>query len=484
MHPKTITLMYDDNITLSGVKNEILTDKQGEVLFYQSDLPQSKKFYIESYGCQMNFSDSEIVASILAEEGYSPTREMELAQLILVNTCSIREKAEDTVRQRLTVFNKFKKDNPGVMIGVLGCMAERMKSKLLEEEKLVDIVVGPDAYRDLPKLLQNAGDGQQSINVLLSREETYADIAPLRLESNGVVAFISIMRGCDNMCSFCVVPFTRGRERSRDVYSILSEAEDLFSRGYRDITLLGQNVDSYKWENPDGNEKINFASLLEKVAKINPALRVRFTTSHPKDITDEVLLTIKNYPNICKYIHLPVQSGNSRILELMNRTYDSHWYKERVEAIYRIIPDCAISSDIITGFCSETEDEHRETLEMMSWANYSMSYMFFYSERPGTLAARKFRDDIPEEIKKRRLNEIVELQRNISLKHNLKDVGKTFEVLIEGDSKKSDQYFKGRNSQNKMVVFPKLPGLKPGDYVYVDIHEANAATLKGKVLTK
>ncbi|MBK7525743.1 MAG: tRNA (N6-isopentenyl adenosine(37)-C2)-methylthiotransferase MiaB [Saprospiraceae bacterium] len=476
--------MYDDNITLSGVKNEILTDKQGEVLFYQSDLPQSKKFYIESYGCQMNFSDSEIVASILAEEGYSPTREMELAQLILVNTCSIREKAEDTVRQRLTVFNKFKKDNPGVMIGVLGCMAERMKSKLLEEEKLVDIVVGPDAYRDLPKLLQNAVDGQQSINVLLSREETYADIAPLRLESNGVVAFISIMRGCDNMCSFCVVPFTRGRERSRDVYSILSEAEDLFSRGYRDITLLGQNVDSYKWENPDGNEKINFASLLEKVAKINPALRVRFTTSHPKDITDEVLLTIKNYPNICKYIHLPVQSGNSRILELMNRTYDSHWYKERVEAIYRIIPDCAISSDIITGFCSETEDEHRETLEMMSWANYSMSYMFFYSERPGTLAARKFRDDIPEEIKKRRLNEIVELQRNISLKHNLKDVGKTFEVLIEGDSKKSDQYFKGRNSQNKMVVFPKLPGLKPGDYVYVDIHEANAATLKGKVLTK
>ncbi|MBK6364182.1 MAG: tRNA (N6-isopentenyl adenosine(37)-C2)-methylthiotransferase MiaB [Saprospiraceae bacterium] len=476
--------MYDDNITLSGVKNEILTDKQGEVLFYQSDLPQSKKFYIESYGCQMNFSDSEIVASILAEEGYSPTREMELAQLILVNTCSIREKAEDTVRQRLTVFNKFKKDNPGVMIGVLGCMAERMKSKLLEEEKLVDIVVGPDAYRDLPKLLQNAGDGQQSINVLLSREETYADIAPLRLESNGVVAFISIMRGCDNMCSFCVVPFTRGRERSRDVYSILSEAEDLFSRGYRDITLLGQNVDSYKWENPDGNEKINFASLLEKVAKINPALRVRFTTSHPKDITDEVLLTIKNYSNICKYIHLPVQSGNSRILELMNRTYDSHWYKERVEAIYRIIPDCAISSDIITGFCSETEDEHRETLEMMSWANYSMSYMFFYSERPGTLAARKFKDDIPEEIKKRRLNEIVELQRNISLKHNLKDVGKTFEVLIEGDSKKSDQYFKGRNSQNKMVVFPKLPGLKPGDYVYVDIHEANAATLKGKVLTK
>lgn len=476
--------MYDDNITLSGVKNEILTDKQGEVLFYQSDLPQSKKFYIESYGCQMNFSDSEIVASILAEEGYSPTREMELAQLILVNTCSIREKAEDTVRQRLTVFNKFKKDNPGVMIGVLGCMAERMKSKLLEEEKLVDIVVGPDAYRDLPKLLQNAVDGQQSINVLLSREETYADIAPLRLESNGVVAFISIMRGCDNMCSFCVVPFTRGRERSRDVYSILSEAEDLFSRGYRDITLLGQNVDSYKWENPDGNEKINFASLLEKVAKINPALRVRFTTSHPKDITDEVLLTIKNYSNICKYIHLPVQSGNSRILELMNRTYDSHWYKERVEAIYRIIPDCAISSDIITGFCSETEDEHRETLEMMSWANYSMSYMFFYSERPGTLAARKFKDDIPEEIKKRRLNEIVELQRNISLKHNLKDVGKTFEVLIEGDSKKSDQYFKGRNSQNKMVVFPKLPGLKPGDYVYVDIHEANAATLKGKVLTK
>jgi tRNA-2-methylthio-N6-dimethylallyladenosine synthase len=475
--------MYDDNITLSGVKKEILADKQGEVLFYHSDLSHSKKFYIESYGCQMNFSDSEIVASILAEEGYSPTREMQMAQLILVNTCSIREKAEDTVRQRLTVFNKFKKDNPGVVIGVLGCMAERMKSKLLEEEKLVDIVVGPDAYRDLPKLLQNAGEGRQSINVLLSREETYADIAPVRLESNGVVAFISIMRGCDNMCSFCVVPFTRGRERSRDIYSILAEAEDLFSRGYRDITLLGQNVDSYKWENPDGYEKVNFAQLLEKVAKISPLLRVRFTTSHPKDITDDVLHTIKNNSNICKYIHLPVQSGNSRILELMNRTYDSEWYKERVEAIYRIIPDCAVSSDIITGFCTETEEEHRETLDMMSWANYSMSYMFFYSERPGTLAARKLIDDIPDEVKKRRLNEIVELQRNISLEHNLKDVGKTFEVLIEGDSKKSDQYFKGRNSQNKMVVFPKIQGLKPGDYVNVDILEANAATLKGRIIS-
>ncbi len=471
--------MYDDNITLTDVKKEIDPVKQGEVLFYEPNKPFGRHFYIESYGCQMNFSDSEIVASILAEQGYSPTRELENASLILVNTCSIREKAEDTVRQRLTVFNKIKKDNPEVLIGVLGCMAERMKSKLLEEEKLVDIVVGPDAYRDLPKLLNQAEEGEKSINVLLSREETYADISPLRLESNGVVAFISIMRGCDNMCSFCVVPFTRGRERSRDVFSILAEAEDLFNKGYRDITLLGQNVDSYKWTSPDNGLTVNFAQLLEKVANIHPKLRVRFTTSHPKDITDEVLHTMAHYDNICKYIHLPVQSGNSRILDLMNRTYDREWYMDRVEAVYRIIPDCAISSDVITGFCSETEEEHLDTLSIMQWAQYSMSYMFFYSERPGTLAARKLKDDVPEEIKKRRLQEIVELQRNISLQHNLKDVGKIFEVLIEGDSKKSDQFFKGRTSQNKMVVFPKTDSFKPGDYVFVKIEDATGATLKG-----
>ena len=473
--------MYDNNITLDGIEKVLDPEKQGEVFYRDSFNTKARYFYIESYGCQMNFSDSEIVASILSEEGYSPTREMQKANLILVNTCSIREKAEDTVRQRLSVFNRFKKENPGVLIGVLGCMAERMKSKLLEEEKLVDLVVGPDAYRDLPALLSNAEDGQKSINVLLSREETYADISPLRLESNGVVAFISIMRGCDNMCSFCVVPFTRGRERSRDVYSILAEAEDLYNRGYRDITLLGQNVDSYKWTSPDGLERVNFAQLLERVANVHPGLRVRFTTSHPKDITDEVLFTMAKYENICKYIHLPVQSGNSRILDLMNRTYDREWYMERVSSIYSIMPDCAISSDIIAGFCSETEEEHQDTLSIIKWANYSMSYMFYYSERPGTLAARRLKDDVPDEVKKRRLNEIVELQRQISLNHNLKDVGKTFEVLIEGDSKKSDAFFKGRNSQNKMVVFPKSGFYKPGDYVKVTIEEASAATLIGVI---
>jgi tRNA-2-methylthio-N6-dimethylallyladenosine synthase len=351
--------MYDDNVTLLGLQKDIDETKQGEVLYYDSPTPAGKKFYIESYGCAMNFSDSEIVASILAEQGYGSTREMHDADLILVNTCSIREKAEDTVRNRLRVFNHLKSKKPDLMIGVLGCMAERLKSKLLEQEKLVDIVVGPDAYRDLPNLIAKADDGEKGINVLLSREETYADISPLRLDSNGVVAYISIMRGCDNMCSFCVVPFTRGRERSRDAYSIVAEAMDLFERGFREVTLLGQNVDSYKWTNPDGSEHVNFAQLLERVALVHPDLRIRFSTSHPKDITDEVLHTMAKYENICKYIHLPVQSGNSRILSLMNRTYDRAWYMERVESIYKIMPDCAISSDIITGFCSETEAEHQ-----------------------------------------------------------------------------------------------------------------------------
>lgn len=442
-----------------------------------------KTFYIESYGCQMNFSDSEIVASILSEINYRPTRDLESADLALINTCSIREKAEETVRKRLSAFNQVKKTRPGMMVGVLGCMAERLKSKFLEEEKIVDLVVGPDAYRDLPTLLADVEDGEKGINVFLSREETYADINPLRLGSNGISAFISIMRGCDNMCSFCVVPFTRGRERSRDAFSIVAEAANLFQQGFREVTLLGQNVDSYKWENPESGERVSFARLLELVAQINPLLRVRFSTSHPKDMTDEVLHVMAAYDNICKYIHLPVQSGNSRVLELMNRTYDREWYIGRIEAIRRIIPACAVSSDIIAGFCTETEEEHQDTLSMIQYADYSMSYMFAYSERPGTTAARKLKDDIPEEVKKRRLQEIIRLQTQVSFYHNKRDIGHIFEVLIEGDSKRSDQDFCGRNSQNKMVVFPKKPGLKPGDYVQVLIREATSATLLGDLVS-
>ncbi len=474
--------MYDDNITLQGVKKDIDETKQGEVLYYDQPKEGLKKFYIESYGCAMNFSDSEIVASILGGAGYGPTRDMESADLILVNTCSIREKAEENVRQRLSIFNKLKRQKPEVLIGVLGCMAERLKAKLLEQEKLVDIVVGPDAYRDLPNLLARADDGDKGINVLLSREETYADISPLRLDSNGVIAYISIMRGCDNMCSFCVVPYTRGRERSRDAYSIVVEAKDLFDRGFREVTLLGQNVDSYKWSSPDDTEHVNFAQLLERVALVHPDLRIRFSTSHPKDITNDVLYTIAKYENICDYIHLPVQSGNSRILALMNRTYDRDWYMERVNAIHEIIPDCAISADIITGFCTETEEEHQDTLSIIKWSRFSMSYMFYYSERPGTPAAKKLQDDVPEEIKKRRLQEVVDVQRLVSLEQNLVDVGKVFKVLVEGDSKKSNQDFKGRNSQNKMINFPKLDGVKPGDYVMVEVTVANAGTLKGRMV--
>lgn len=440
-----------------------------------------RKFYIESYGCAMNFSDSEIVASILIKENYGATRNLEEADLILINTCSIREKAEATIRKRLRIFDKVKKQKRGTLVGVLGCMAERLKEKLIEEEKLVDLVVGPDSYRDLPTLIANADDGEKGVNVFLSREETYADISPVRLDSNGVTAFISITRGCDNMCSFCVVPFTRGRERSRDPLSIEAEAIQLFENGYREVTLLGQNVDSYKWKR-EGEEDFNFAHLIERIAKINPLLRVRFSTSHPKDITDQVLHTISRNRNICDYIHLPVQSGNSRVLELMNRTYDREWYMNRVEAIHRILPECAISSDVIAGFCTETEEEHRDTLSMIEWAKYSMSYMFAYSERPGTLAARKLSDDIPLATKKRRLHEIVLLQNKVSLKSNQKDIGKTFEVLIEGDSKRSSEDFKGRNSQNKMTIFQKVEGLKPGDYVQVKINDVTTATLIGKVV--
>lgn len=477
-------MMYDNNPTLEGIDKHILTNRQGEVLFWEKEATtkSSKLFYIESYGCQMNFSDSEIVASILSEVGYAPTRNVEESDLILINTCSIREKAEETVRRRLRDFDLIKRHRPGTMVGVLGCMAERLKSKFLEEEKLVDIVVGPDAYRDLPNLIATVEDGEKGINVFLSREETYADISPLRLDSNGVTAFISIMRGCDNMCSFCVVPFTRGRERSRNAFSILAEAENLFANGYREVTLLGQNVDSYKWENPETGNLVTFAQLLEMVAQVHPNLRVRFSTSHPKDITDEVLFTMAKYENICKYIHLPVQSGSSRVLELMNRTYNREWYINKVQRIYEIMPDCAISSDMITGFCTETEEEHEETLSMIRLANYSMSYMFFYSERPGTLAAKKYTDDIPLETKKRRLNEIIRLQTQVSFQHNQADIGKTFKVMIEGDSKKSIDDFKGRNSQNKMIVFPKVAGYKAGDYVWVKVEDATSATLKGKIV--
>ena len=476
--------MYDNNPTLVGINKEILTERQGEVLFWENENAAVgiKRFYIESYGCQMNFSDSEIVASILADVGYAPTRNVEESDLILINTCSIREKAEETVRKRLRDFDIIKRRRPGTMVGVLGCMAERLKSKFLEEEKLVDIVVGPDAYRDLPNLIATVEDGEKGINVFLSREETYADISPLRLDSNGVTAFISIMRGCDNMCSFCVVPFTRGRERSRNAFSILSEAEDLFAKGYREVTLLGQNVDSYKWENPETGKVVTFAQLLEMVAQLHSDLRIRFSTSHPKDITEEVLFTMASYENICKYIHLPVQSGNSRVLELMNRTYDREWYMNKVRRIYEIMPDCAISSDMISGFCTETEEEHQDTLSMIEFANYSMSYMFFYSERPGTLAAKKYVDDIPLETKKRRLNEIIRLQTQISHQLNQSDIGKTFRVLIEGDSKKSVHDFKGRNSQNKMIVFPKMPNYGVGDYAWVKVESATSATLKGQIV--
>ncbi|HMO32107.1 MAG TPA: tRNA (N6-isopentenyl adenosine(37)-C2)-methylthiotransferase MiaB [Lacibacter sp.] len=442
-----------------------------------------KKFYIESYGCQMNFSDSEIVASILNQSGYGATRNFAEANLVLLNTCSIREKAEQTVRKRLSEFRKAKEENPGMLVGVLGCMAERLKAKLLEEEKLVDLVVGPDAYRTLPGLIEEAEGGQKAVNVLLSREETYADIAPVRLDSNGVTAFISIMRGCNNMCSFCVVPFTRGRERSRDPHSIVAEAHDLFDRGFREVTLLGQNVDSYYWVNEEKGATVTFAGLLEQVALVSPLLRVRFSTSHPKDITDEVLHTMARYGNICKYIHLPVQSGNTRILQLMNRTYTREWYMAKVDRIREILPGCGISSDIIAGFCSETEEEHQDTLRIMEYSRYDMSYMFFYSERPGTLAAKRYNDDVPDTVKKRRLQEIVEVQNRLSLESNRQDVGKTFQVLIEGNSKRSDADWMGRTSQNKVVVFPKEAYThRKGDYVHVLVHDCTQATLLGKIV--
>jgi tRNA-2-methylthio-N6-dimethylallyladenosine synthase len=446
-------------------------------------VPYRKLFYIESYGCQMNFSDSEIVASILQGEGYRATRQFEEADLVLLNTCSIREKAEQTVRKRLTEFRKVKESRPGMLIGILGCMAERLKSKLLEEEKLVDIVVGPDAYRSLPALVEEAETGQKAVNVLLSREETYSDISPVRLDSNGVSAFVSIMRGCNNMCSFCVVPFTRGRERSRDAASIVNECKDLFEKGYREVTLLGQNVDSYYFIDESKDETVTFAKLLEKAAVISPLLRIRFSTSHPKDITDEVLHTMVKYENICRYIHLPVQSGSTRILQLMNRTYTREWYLAKLDRIRELMPDCGIGSDVIAGFCTETEEDHRHTLDVMEYSRYDISYMYFYSERPGTLAQKRYEDDIPEEIKKRRLSEIVSLQNRLSLENNRGDLGKTFKVLIEGDSKKSSSDWMGRNTQNKVIVFPKTSDrLKKGDYVNVVVNDCTKATLLGSIV--
>lgn len=463
-------------------------------LLADTDKTNNKKVYIESYGCQMNFSDSEIVASILAENGYGTTRNLEEADVVLVNTCSIREKAEQTVRQRLTVFNKEKKKKPELVIGVLGCMAERLKSQLLEEEKIVDIVVGPDAYRDLPNLVAQVDEGKKAVNVILSKEETYGDISPVRLLSNGVTAFISITRGCDNMCTFCVVPFTRGRERSRNPESILKEAQDLFDRGYREVTLLGQNVDSYLWYGTEGLKKyyenlseeekaqsVNFAQLMEKVAQISPKLRVRFSTSHPKDMTDEFLYVMAKYDNICKYIHLPVQSGSNRMLEMMNRGYTREWYMDRIDSIRKIVPDCAISSDIIAGFCSETEEDHKDTLSMMDYVKYDFAYMFNYSERPNTQAQRKFKDDVPQEVKSRRLQEIIDKQSTHSLERNKAYVGKTFEVLVEKISKRSEEELAGRTTQNTVVVFPK-GNYKVGDYVNVYIEDCTAGTLLGRAI--
>ncbi len=467
--------------------------RQGEFLMLEDSatLPENrkqKKMLLESYGCQMNFSDSEIVASILTQQGYVTTRDAEEADLVLLNTCAIRDNAEQRVRGRLQFFQTLKKKNPDLQVGVLGCMAERLREQLLEQEKLVDLVVGPDAYRDLPNLLDKIDGGQKAVNVLLSREETYAEITPVRLNSNGVTAFISIMRGCDNMCSFCVVPFTRGRERSRDPESIVGEAKELFEKGYREVTLLGQNVDSYKWNINNKGEildaqlpTVNFAQLLEKVALVSPDLRVRFSTSHPKDMTDEVLHTMAKYENICKYIHLPVQSGNSDVLKKMNRGYTREWYLSRIDAIKNIMPDCAISTDVIAGFCGETEVQHQETISLMTMVGYDMAYMFKYSERPKTLAERKYEDDVPEETKGRRLTEIIDNQMKQSALCTKKHLGKVQRVLVEGVSKKSNEHLYGRNSQNVVCIFPKS-NIEIGDYVDVEMKECTSITLTGDVV--
>ena len=474
------------------VKN-IDESKQGTSLNISNNISGGRKMYIESYGCQMNFSDSEIVASILTKEGFSTTHSINEADLVFVNTCSIREKAEQTIRKRLEFYNSIKKmENPKMIVGVLGCMAERLKEKFLEEEKLVDIVIGPDAYRDLPNLIQEVDDGRKAVNVILSKEETYADISPIRLGGNGVTAFVSITRGCDNMCTFCVVPFTRGRERSRDPESIVNECVQLVHDGYKEVTLLGQNVDSYLWygggpkkdfrktDKKTKKNSINFAKLLEKVALKCPELRIRFSTSNPQDMTLEVIQTMSKHDNICKYIHLPVQSGSSRILKLMNRGYNREEYITLIDNIKKEMPDCAISMDMITGFCTETEEDHKDTLSLMDYVKYEYGYMFKYSERPNTPAAR-MEDDIPDEIKQRRLSEVIEKQMNHSLLRNKEKVGNSYEVLIEGTSKRSEDYFYGRTTHNSTVVFPK-ESHKKGDVVMVKIENCTAATLLGKVI--
>jgi len=465
---------------LEGRQGEVLDSKRAEVS------SASKNLYIESYGCQMNFSDSEVVASIMSKKGYNTTRNIDDADVVLINTCSIRDNAEKRVRNRLTEFKKKKSDNPDMVVGILGCMAERLKKSLLEQEKLVDLVAGPDAYRDLPNLIDEVGTGQRAVNVLLSRDETYADISPVRLDKGGVSAFVTIMRGCDNMCSFCVVPFTRGRERSRDPQTIVQECTELFNNGYREVTLLGQNVDSYRWNITNKGEikdpnlpTVNFAQLMEMVAKVSPELRVRFSTSHPKDMTDDVLHAMAKYENLCNYIHLPVQSGNSDVLKRMNRGYSREWYLQRIEAIHKIIPDCAISTDVISGFCGETEAEHNDTLSLMDAVKYDFAYMFKYSERPKTLAERKFEDDIPDEVKSKRLSEIIDKQLKFSLASNQKRIGLVEKVLIEGESKRSNEHMCGRTSRNSMVVFPKGNG-KKGQYVNVKITDCTSATLIGK----
>ncbi len=473
------------------IVKDIDESKQGESLNLENNPNATRKMYIESYGCQMNFSDSEIVASILKEESFTTTQNISEADLVFVNTCSIREKAEQTIRKRLEFYNSIKKKgNKGMIVGVLGCMAERLKDKLLEEEKLVDIVVGPDAYRDLPNLIKQVDDGRKAVNVILSREETYADISPVRLGGNGVTAFVSITRGCDNMCTFCVVPFTRGRERSRDPKSIITECKQLVSDGYKEVTLLGQNVDSYLWygggakkdfgksSEKTKKESVNFAILLDKVANTCPELRIRFSTSNPQDISKEVIETMIKYDNICKHIHLPVQSGSSKILQLMNRGYNRERYLDLIDNIKENIKDCSISMDIITGFCSETEEDHQNTLSLMDYVKYEFGYMFKYSERPNTPAAR-LEDDIPEEIKQRRLSEIIDKQMKHSLLRNQEKLGNTYEVLVEGTSKKSDDFLYGRTTYNSVVVFPK-ENHNIGDFVMVKINECTSATLKGK----
>jgi tRNA-2-methylthio-N6-dimethylallyladenosine synthase len=468
-------------------------NKQGTSLQLEQKQHNTKKLFIESYGCQMNFSDSEIVASILSNEGYNTTDKIEEADLVLVNTCSIRDKAEQTVRKRLDQYNRYKQNKPNMKVGVLGCMAERLKNQFLEEEKIVDMVVGPDAYKDLPNLLKEVEEGRDAINVILSKEETYGDIAPVRLQSNGVTAFVSIMRGCDNMCTFCVVPFTRGRERSRDPQSIITEIKDLYEKGFKEVTLLGQNVDSYLWYG-GGLKKdfskatemqkataVDFAQLLEQCATAFPKMRFRFSTSNPQDMHEEVLHVIAKYHNVCKYIHLPVQSGSTRILKEMNRQHTREEYMQLIDKVYQIIPECSISQDMITGFPTETEKDHQDTLSLMEYARYDFGYMFAYSERPGTLAARKLEDDVPEEVKKRRLSEVIEMQNKIGLERTKRFLGKTVEVLIEKTSKRSEEEWAGRNSQNITVVFPK-ENYKVGDFVEVEVTDCTSATLQGKAI--